>query len=83
MKGRQRKSNRLVAFVAIGCRFTQSWARLSHQLKNHLAAILQRQMAVFWWPRSDLNRDITPYEDAPLTYCDTGPLALHAGLEPA
>lgn len=28
---------------------------------------------VDWWPRSDLNRDITPYEDAPLTDCDTGP----------
>jgi len=41
------KATYLVAFVAIGCRFMQSLARLSHQLKNHLAAILQRQMAVF------------------------------------
>ena len=73
-----------MAFVAIGGRFTQSRARLSHQLKNHLAAILQRQMAVFWWPRSDLNRDITPHEDATLTDYDTGPLlAEDDGIEPS
>lgn len=33
-----------------------------------------------WWPTSELNRDITPYEDAPLTDYDNGPECCCGGL---